>query len=102
MGEDAVGDELTELVGVDEIAGAVLIAEEQPVLARGSSRHPLMQEGAERRDAGTGPDHDDLGVIGGQPERLVGGDVHAHLLADRSPIGEVGRTHAASIAVPVR
>ena len=35
------------------------MAEEQPVAARRLGRHALVQEGAERRDAGAGADHDD-------------------------------------------
>ena len=45
------------------------MAEEQPVAALRLGRHALVQEGAERRDAGAGADHDDRRLrIGGQAE----------------------------------
>src|SRR5262249_53091501 len=47
-----------ELVLVEEVAVAALMAEEQPVAARRLHRHTIVQEGAERRDAGAGTDHD--------------------------------------------
>ena len=48
-----------ELVFVEEIGGRALMTEEQPVAAFCFGRHTLVQEGAERRDAGAGTDHDD-------------------------------------------
>ena len=48
-----------QLVGIEEIAVAALMAEEQPVLAGRAGRLAVEQEGAERRDAGARADHDD-------------------------------------------
>src|SRR5215470_9535309 len=48
-----------ELILIEEIAVMALMAEEQPVAARRLGSHALVQEGAERRDAGAGADHDD-------------------------------------------
>ena len=47
-----------DLVLVEKVRGAFLVAEEQPVLPLGAARLALLEEGAERRDAGAGPDHD--------------------------------------------
>ena len=44
-------------------------------------RAAFLHEGAERRDAGAGADHDDVAVGGGQREVLVGLELHAHARA---------------------
>ena len=88
-GQRARGLHAGELVLVEEIAIAALVAEEQPVAPGCFARHAFVQEGAERRDAGAGTDHDDgHGGIGRQTEvlRLLDEDVHrvsgAHALAE--------------------
>src|SRR5579863_3454905 len=48
-----------ELIFVEEVVAAALMAEEQPVAPGRVDGLPLVQEGAERRDAGPRPDHDD-------------------------------------------
>ena len=45
-------DHILEIVSVVEVFGAVLLAEEQPVAAGVAERAALLQEAAERRDAG--------------------------------------------------
>src|SRR6266403_286842 len=57
--QQAHGFQGVQFVGIEEIATAALMTEEQPVLAGRAGRLAVEQEGAERRDAGTGPDHDD-------------------------------------------
>jgi hypothetical protein len=44
---------------IEEIVEVVLVAHEQPVFAGVSERGAVFDEGAERRDAGAGADHDD-------------------------------------------
>jgi len=44
--------QLAQLVGVDEVVGAVLVAEEQPVPTGRPPGRTLVQEGPERRDTG--------------------------------------------------
>ena len=68
------------------------MAEEQPVAARRAGRLALLQEGAERRDAGARADHDDRPVgIGGQAEMRVGLEEHLQPVADPPPCGQVHR-----------
>src|SRR5512138_453766 len=49
-----------EFVLVEEIRGATLFAEEQPVAALRTVRPALLQERAKRRDARAGTNHDDV------------------------------------------
>ena len=50
----------------------VAVSEHQPVAAACAGRFAFLQEAAERRHPGAGPDHDDRTVgIGGQPEMRV-------------------------------
>ena len=51
-----------QFIGVEEIAGAALVAEEQPVLAGTTRRLAVMEERAEWRHSGARPNHDDRGV----------------------------------------
>ena len=84
-----------ELVLVEEIGVAALMAEEQPVASRRLGGHALVQKGAERRDAGARSDHDDRHRrVGRQPEVLRTLDVGVHLLPGRDAVGEEGRGHA--------
>src|SRR4029079_6804128 len=71
-----------ELVLIEEIIVAALMAEIEPVGPRGLHREALLQERAERRHAGAGPDHDDRFVrIGGQRKMLRLLHIDPHLLA---------------------
>src|ERR1043165_4094877 len=47
-----------DLVLVEEVGRALLVAEEQPVLPLGATRLAFLEEGTERRDAGARADHD--------------------------------------------
>jgi hypothetical protein len=71
------------------------MAEEQPVAPRRLERLPLVQERAERRNAGAGPDHDD------RPRRIVGQremlrllHIDPDLVAGRRAAAQEGRAHA--------
>ena len=56
---------------VEEIGGAVPLAEEEPIFSRGLGVEPLLHEGAERGDAGPRADHDDVCLqILGEEERM--------------------------------
>ncbi len=58
-----------ELVLVEEVERAALLAEEEPVVAGGAEGLALFEERAEGRDAGAGADHDDgRGGVFGQAE----------------------------------
>ena len=71
------------------------MAEEQPVLARRLDRLALVQEGAERRDAGAGADHDDrLAGIGRQREIVRLLYVGTERVAGLHPLGEAGGADA--------
>src|SRR6185437_1169556 len=63
LGQEAAAVEIRDLVLVEKIAGAMLVAEEQPVAALGPDNPPLLEEGAERRDTGARPDHDHRRVV---------------------------------------
>ena len=60
--ERAVLERVLPFELVEEIVGEAAVAEEQPAAARGAGGAALLHEGAERRDAGAGPDHDDVAV----------------------------------------
>ena len=95
-GEQAVLQPLLPFELVQEIVGEVAIAEEQPVAPAGTCRLPLLQEGAKRRDAGAGADHDDRPVrIVRQAEVLVRLDVDLEPVADPQPLGDEARGDAA-------
>src|SRR3979409_1501011 len=53
--EHAAALPIDDLVFVEKIRGAFLLAEEQPVGRLGAARLALLEESAERGDAGTGP-----------------------------------------------
>jgi hypothetical protein len=57
-GEKAVAAVFEQFVLVEEVGLPVRVAAEQPVAAARPCRTPLLQEGAKRRDAGAGTDHD--------------------------------------------
>ena len=66
---------------VEEVVGEMPVAEEQPVAALRRRGAALLHEGAERRDAGAGPDHDDVAIGRGQREVPVGLELHAQPIA---------------------
>ena len=73
-----------ELVLVEEVAGAALMAEEEPVAPRRTRRFALLQERSERRDAGPRSHHDDRHLrICGKCKRVsaldIGFDLHPGL-----------------------
>ena len=70
-----------EFIGVDEVLLGMAAAEEQHRLAEraalGLARRALLQEAAERRQAGAGADHDHRALrIVGQAEALGRGVAH--------------------------
>src|ERR1043166_1704787 len=84
-----------KLVLIEKVIAAVLMTEEQPVAPGGLRGHALVQERAERRDAGAGADHDDRNRrIGRQPEALRLLHVSLHLAVRRDAAGEEGRGDA--------
>ena len=84
-----------ELVLVEEVGVLALVAEEEPVPSRRPGRLPLAQEGAERRDAGARPDHDDRGRrVRRQREAVRLLDVELERGAGRDALGEEGRGDA--------
>src|SRR5215831_9959965 len=93
--EHARGLHAGELVLVEEVVVVALMAEEQPVAAGRLRSHALVQEGAERRDAGAGSNHDDgHGRIGREPEAMGTLHVDFESVAWPDALGEVGRCHA--------
>ena len=70
------------------------VAEEQPVAALRLRGAALLHEGAERRDAGAGADHDDVAVGGRQREVLVRLELDAQLRALLQALRHVVRRHA--------
>src|SRR5262249_34935363 len=60
------GEKALKLLAVKEVGRLVLVTEEQPGLARRPLGRPLVEEGAEWRDAGAWADHDDrrLRILG--------------------------------------
>src|SRR6266851_6499984 len=70
-GEQSVGAKRFQLLLVQEIQLAALIAEEQPILAVGAGRAAVLQECAERGNAGTRADHHDRNAgVGRQIEAM--------------------------------
>ena len=59
----ALVDPALNLVFVVELCFFRLIAKEQPVLSRTTVVDALFHEGSERRNAGSGADHDDVRVL---------------------------------------
>src|SRR5689334_23267379 len=56
--ENAVAPQRFQFISIEKIGLGVLLAEEKPALAARTGRLALLQEGAEWRDAGAGPNHD--------------------------------------------
>ncbi len=80
-----------DLIMVEEIRAAFLIAEEEPVFSGGLGGLAFFEEGAERRDASAGADHDDgLREVRGKAEMVRGVEVDAGGLAERQSIREKG------------
>src|SRR5471032_1925826 len=92
-----------QFLAVVEVAGGALLTEEQPVPALGTLGLAFLQEGAKRRDAGTGADHDHrCSRILRDPEVRAALDKQAG--ADTGgTVGEKGRTDPATdlLAMPV-
>ena len=64
-----------------------------------AERGAVLDEGAERRDAGAGADHDDRrGAIGRQAEVLVRLDEDRHRVARFHEVREIGRADALALA----
>src|SRR5699024_6596022 len=67
---------------IQEIAASMRIAEEQPLPASGVGFLTFLHEGTERRDAGTGADHDDIAAgIRRQTETVIGVDEYGRAVA---------------------
>ena len=88
-----------EFILVEEVVLAALMAEEQPGAAARAERLPLLQEGAERRDAGARADHDDrrLGIVR-QAETVRLLNIGFHRVARRDALAEKGRGDAEPVA----
>ena len=99
-GERQAGQHLTllqaeEFVFIEEVAVLALVAEEQPRIARRLRRHPVVQEGAERRHAGARPDHDDRRRRIGRQGEVVGAlDIDLERRARRDRARQEGRGDA--------
>ena len=92
MRENARGLHACELILIEEIVIAMLVAVEQPVASGRLGRPSLVQEGAERRNPGAGTDHDDRDCeVGGQAEGVGLLHIDLDLVPGRDPIGEIGR-----------
>ncbi|OEI67179.1 hypothetical protein Cus16_3185 [Curtobacterium sp. ER1/6] len=83
----------------------MLVAEEQPVATGRPRGGPLVQEPAERCDAGARADHDHRRrVVRGDPEGRVRLQVDAHLTVGAHAVGQVRRgdpaVRAPGVAVP--
>ena len=72
----------------------VAVAEEQPVAPAGAAWLALLHEAAERRDAGAGADHDDVGRRVGQAEVLVRLDGPCTRAPGLQAVGNEGRGDA--------
>src|SRR5271155_4667027 len=85
---------------IKEIVVAALVTEEQPIATWRLGCLPLVQERAERGDAGSWSDHDDrLRWILRQREMLGLLDIHSDLVAGRDAAAEEGRADAEARAV---
>ncbi|CAB3833067.1 hypothetical protein LMG26842_01935 [Achromobacter dolens] len=99
--QQAVIAQRLQFVAIVEIAGRVPLAEKQPVAAAIAARPPFLQEGAERRHAGAGADHDHRRVaLPWRPE--VAGLLHEdrHVGGARA-VGQEGRRDALALAPAV-
>ena len=87
------------LFAVIEVAGGMLLTEEQPVAPLGPTYLALFKEGAEGGDTGTRADHDDgHPVVLGQAEVLRWLGKYPHLQR-RCPVREEARTDALALAM---
>src|SRR5204862_2858010 len=66
---------------IEEIVREGAVAEEQPAAAFRLRRTALLNEGAKRRDAGAGADHDDVALGRGQGEMPIWLELDAHARA---------------------
>src|SRR5665213_1187591 len=90
-----------ELVGIEEVAAAALMAEEQPVLSGRAGRAAVVQEGAERGDASARPDHDDRRVrIRWQRETMRLLNVNFYVIAGLDTLGQENRGQSQPPALP--
>jgi len=90
-----------QFVAIVEVGLRMLFAEEQPVASARAARLPLVQEAAERRDAGAGADHHDRHVaVHRRPEVCGLLHEHRHAAVFRA-IGEKRRGDAFACAPPV-
>src|SRR5207248_10874785 len=73
-GQETVAAIRGQLVLEQKIGLPPRIAEEQPIAAARAGRLAFLQKGAERRDTGAWPDHDDRPVRRRQTEAVAGAD----------------------------
>ena len=83
---------------VQEVVRVVAMAEHQPVPTARPDGIALLHEGAERRDPGARPDHDDrpLGIMR-QAEMRGRLEKHAHPVAGLAPLGHIHRCDARAL-----
>src|SRR5262249_8079651 len=79
---------------MEKIVGEMAVAEEQPVAPTRPGCAALLNKGAERRDAGSWPHHDDVAGGRGQGEVLVGAKLDADAAALLQPLGDEIRSNA--------
>ena len=83
---------------IQKIVGIVAFAENQPIPALGAGLNALFDEGAIRRDAGAGANHDDRPVaIYRNSEMPVWLDVDASAVANLAAVGKITRCDALAV-----
>src|SRR6185437_11382306 len=88
--QQPIGEIALELVAIEEVEIAPLIAEEQPVAPACADRAAFLEKGAKRRDAGPWADHDDRrGALARQAEAVRGPDEGWNLGTRREAFGQI-------------
>src|SRR5262249_6854370 len=90
----AIRERLLPFELIEEIVGEAAVAEEQPVASCRGGCTAFLYEGAERRDAGPRPDHDDVLVRRRQREMPVRPQLDTQGLGLAQPVGDIARSHA--------
>src|SRR5713101_2242066 len=100
VGQHAAALPVEDLVLVEKIRGAFLIAEEQPVPALGAARLALLEKSPKRGNTGAGSDHDGRSIVVGRRREAVALlHEHRHDVARLGEIGEIAGTDAGALPV---